>query len=175
MKTEIQTKLDNTLTELIQLFSSIEQEQVNIIPFEGSWTAAQLAQHTIMSNSGFAEMINGPVKETQRKPDELVEKIKSDFLDFTIKMKSPDFVKPPMAYYKKEDLLNSLKNIKENIHHAIETTDLTKTCVTFELPGLGFLTRLEAAHFVLYHTQRHIHQLKNIFRKLVNNISLTSK
>ena len=174
MSNEIQAKIDNTMAELIQVFSSIDQEQINIIPFEGSWTAAQLAQHMIMSNSGFAEMINGPVKETQRKPGELVEKIKSDFLDFTTKMKSPDFIKPPMAHYKKEDLLNSLKNIKQSIHHAIETVDLTKTCLAFELPGYGFLTRLEAANFVLYHTQRHIHQLKKISRKLVNNnVSLT--
>ncbi|MBC7827664.1 MAG: DinB family protein [Chitinophagaceae bacterium] len=174
MKTEIQTKIDNTLTELIQLFSTIDQQQINIVPYEGSWTAAQLAQHMILSNSGFAEMINGPVKETKRNPDELVERIKSDFLDFTTKMKSPDPIVPAMAQYNKEDLLNSSKNIRENVHTAIQTEDLTKTCVMFELPGYGFLTRLEAAHFILYHTQRHIHQLKKIIRKLANvNASLS--
>lgn len=174
MKPEIQIKIDGTLEELIQLFSTIDQEQINIVPFEGSWTAAQLVRHMIMSNSGFAEMIKGPVKETHREPDELVEKIKSDFLDFTTKMKSPDFVKPAMEHYQKTDLLNNLKNVKESIREVIENADLTKTCISFKLPGYGYLTRLEAAHFVLFHTQRHIHQLKNISRKLADKTSLAS-
>ena len=33
------------------------------------------------------------------------------------------------------------------------------------LPPIGELTKLELLHFVLYHTQRHIQQLKNILQK----------
>ena len=165
---QILKEVNGTITELIELLSSFDQEQINIIPFEGSWTAGQLAKHMIMSNSGFAEILYGPVKETEREPDEMIEKIKADFLNFNIKMKSPDFVVPPMGIYKKEELLSSLENIKEKINQAIETLDLTKTCLAFELPVYGFLTRLEAIHFVLYHTQRHIHQLKNILKKVMD-------
>lgn len=165
---EILTEVNGTITELIQLLSSFDQQQINIIPFEGSWTAGQLAKHMIMSNSGFADIMYGPVKETEREPDELVERIKADFLNFNIKMKSPDFVVPPKTSYKREELLKSLGDIKEKINRGIETLALTKTCLAFELPVYGFLTRLEAIHFVLYHTQRHIHQLRNIFKKVVD-------
>src|SRR5688500_10690517 len=92
---EIRTEIDETITELLELISSFNQDEINVIPFEGSWRAGQLAKHVIMSGSGFAKIINGPVKETERKPDELVATIKRDFLDFSIKMKSPDFVVPP--------------------------------------------------------------------------------
>ena len=167
---EIRTEIDGTIKELVQLISSFDHEQLNIVPFEGTWTAGQLAKHVIMSGSGFVKIMNGPVKETERKPDEMSATIKKDFLDFNTKMKSPDFVVPPNTSYKKEELLHSLEDIKAKINQAIETLDLTKTCLAFELPVYGFLTRLEALYFVLYHTQRHIHQLKNIHQRLLSYI-----
>lgn len=161
------SQIDETSEELLQVLDSFEQELINIVPSEGSWTAGQLAQHLVMSGSGFVEMINGEVKETGRKPDEQVETIKNTFLNFNIKMKSPDFIVPPSATYNKMHLLSSLKDIHKEMDRAIKTLDLSKTCLGFELPMMGFLTRLEAIYFVLYHTQRHMHQLKNIRQKVV--------
>lgn len=165
---EIHEKIDSTLTELIDLVSSFNQEQINRVPFEGSWTAGQLAKHMILSNSGFIQLLNGPVKDTEKAPDQMVERIKNDFLNFNIKMKSPEFVVPPGKPYELEYLLHSLEDTKPKLLEAIDTLDLTKTCIAFQLPGGGFLTRLEAIHFVLYHTQRHIHQLKNIRQKILS-------
>jgi hypothetical protein len=50
---------------------------------------------------------------------------------------------------------------------AVQTLDLTSTCLGFELPGFGKFTRLEWGNFILYHTQRHMHQMKNILRKIM--------
>ena len=36
------------------------------------------------------------------------------------------------------------------------------------LPVFGEITKLELLHFVLYHTQRHIHQLKKILAAISN-------
>jgi hypothetical protein len=60
--------------------------------------------------------------------------------------------------------MNSLEEIKATIDHAIQTLELSRTCLAFEIPVYGFLTRTEAIYFVIYHTQRHIQQLKNISR-----------
>jgi uncharacterized damage-inducible protein DinB len=164
----LRNELESTANELLQLLSSFDQEQINVVPFEGSWTAGQLARHVIKSQAGFAEIMNGPVKDSDRKPDEKAEKIKADFLNFNIKMKSPDFIVPENKTYNKEALLQSLETLKAKITEEMETKDLTQTCLAFELPMLGHLTRLEAVYFVIYHTQRHIHQLKNILRKITN-------
>src|ERR1700694_2814243 len=107
----VQQEADETLTQLIHLLSKFNQEQLNIVPFEGSWTAGQLAKHLIMADGGFVEMINGPVKETQRNVDELVSKIKTIFLNFDIKMSSPDFIVPQLIDYEKEELIDSLNKI----------------------------------------------------------------
>jgi DinB superfamily len=141
MKKEIQAEISKALAELHEVFSRFEQEQVNVVPFEGSWTAGQLLRHMNMSNSGFVQLLNGTVSDTQRNPDELVETIKADLLDFTIKMQSPEAIQPPKIIYDKEKLLSSLKKIQEHLNQSIETLDLTKTCMDFELPVYGFLTR----------------------------------
>src|SRR5215210_3064680 len=86
---EMKIELDNVTQKLMQLISSLDEEQLNTIPFEGSWTAGQVAEHLIKSNGGFAKLLFGPVKETERATDELVEPIKKTFLDFTINMDSP--------------------------------------------------------------------------------------
>ena len=84
-------------------------------------------------------------------------------------MESPDFVRPPKIDYNKQELLHSLQEVKQKLYETLQSQDMTKTCTDFELPQLGHLTRIEAAHFVLAHTQRHIRQLKNIIIKLKEN------
>ncbi len=97
---ELQSHVNKTFTELAEIISSFNEDQINLIPFEGSWTAGQVAEHILLSVSGFEKTINGSVAETERAPDALKDKIKASFLDFTIKMKSPDFIIPAEKNYK---------------------------------------------------------------------------
>lgn len=122
--------------------------------------------HLILSNGGFADVINGPATQTQRPFDQFVEEIRTSFLNFKTKMKSPEFVIPKIREYQKDRLMQSLETIKEKIIKVIDEKNLTETCTSFEVPVLGYLTRWESLHFILYHTQRHIFQLKNILEKL---------
>jgi hypothetical protein len=166
---EIAKQADQTLTGLIEIVETVPAEEFNTVPFEGSWTAGQLTQHMVMSNSGFADLLKGPVKDTERAPDAAVEGIKSAFLNFNIKMQTPDFIRPEKKNYDKDGLLAALSGIKADIITSAATLDLSKTCLSFELPVLGYVTRLEAVSFVICHTQRHIHQLKNIYAKIIVN------
>ena len=166
---EIHIAIDATLSELLKLISTFDQKQFNIAPSKDSWSAGEIAQHLVLSISGFVELMNGPTQATKRKPDEHVEKIKSDFLNFSIKFKSPDSVVPEKKDYNKDDLIQTLKGLKIALEDIIENSDLDQTCTAFELPGgMGYLTRQEGLAFVLYHTQRHIHQLKNTYRTITS-------
>lgn len=77
-------------------------------------------------------------------------------------MKSPDFIVPQEKEYNQQELIKTLTAIKDEIAEAIETLDTNKTCTGFELPNSGFITRAEAITFTIVHTQRHIHQLRNM-------------
>ena len=93
--------------------------------------------------------------------------IKGLFLDFTTKMISPQFILPPDEATEKEELISHLKTVSGKVTEAIQTLNLTEICLDFALPGMGEMTRAEWIFFIIYHTQRHIHQLENISRKLV--------
>ena len=159
---ELVHEVNDTMEKVVNTFSEIAEDHINSQPFENSWTAAQVMKHLVLSNGGFAEIMRGAVSDSERDPAENIEKIKSIFLDFSIKLKSPDFIVPPDKIYNKAALLKAFTQIRDQLVNIIETQDLSKLCTAFKLPQLGYLTRLEAVHFVVYHTQRHTHQLKNL-------------
>jgi hypothetical protein len=161
---EALSELQHILDSFTEEFSKFSVEQVNTVPYEDSWTPGQVAEHVNMSVSGFNDMLNGPVKDTDRPYDAMVADLKKYFLDYSIKMQSPDFVIPEAKNYGKASLLHALNSSFTNIVHSAKTLAADKTCTGFELPVLGYLTRLEAIAFVTYHTQRHIHQLKKMNR-----------
>jgi hypothetical protein len=120
------TEADKTFTELLQLVSSIDEKQINVVPFEGSWTAGQVAQHVILSAGSFVQLLNGPVKDTARAPEQNVANLRAAFLNFNIKMQSPDFIIPPDEIYRKQELVNTLGDIKTDFLKAIDTLDSHK-------------------------------------------------
>jgi len=162
MKTETLNKVTETTNELLMLISSLSEEQLNKVPFEGSWTAGQVTDHISQSFGGMIQIVNDKAIPTERDPGEKIEPIKSLFLDFTTKMTSPDFVLPSQPPHKKEVLISDLNTMKDQIAEAIKTLDLTETHADFEIPGFGKFTRFEWINFLIYHMQRHTHQIKNI-------------
>jgi len=149
---ELVHEVNDTMEKAVTTFSEIAEGNINQVPFENSWTAAQVMKHLVLSNGGFAEIMRGSVSDSERDAAENVATIKSIFLDFTTKMKSPDFIVPPDKVYDKAALLTAFIDIKNQLVQIVQTEDLSKLCTAFKLPQLGFLTRLEAVHFVIFHT-----------------------
>lgn len=174
MDTTIFQEMEQTTDELTELLSSANEKQLNGIPFEGSWTAAQVAEH-LLKSYGIVEILKTPQSKTSRAPGEKVEQLKNFFLNFNLKAKSAAAILPSKDLIEKENLLSSLKTRITEIKEVIQTKDLSETCETVALPVFGALTKLEWLYLILYHTQRHIHQLKNIFQTLKTNKNEISK
>jgi hypothetical protein len=151
------------LEELQQTLASFSGEALNKIPFTGSWTAGQVIDH-LLKSYGVVETLNGKVAGTQRDPLAHDEGIRNIFLDFSTKLEAPDFIIPDEKIFSKQQQMDDLKKRSQEIIHSAETLDLSLTCLDFELPTIGHLTRAEWLYFVSYHTRRHIRQLKNIAR-----------
>ena len=77
-------------------------------------------------------------------------------------MTSPDFIEPADEVYDQNALLTQLKNVGDTLVKLVNDIDLSPTCLAFEVPVWGYMTRLEIIHFVIYHTQRHTRQLQQI-------------
>ncbi len=166
MKSAIQNTILETYTKLNDLLSSFSKEEINIVPFEGSWTAGQTAQHIILACSGLTMLFAGKTEKTTRKPDENVKALDGIFLDFNTKYQSPENIKPAEIEYEKGTLLASIKKIQNDLFEAAETYDLTLTCLDAKVPGFENFTIYEWLHFAIVHTQRHTHQLKSIYEHI---------
>lgn len=166
MKQEILKDLENTTDELLKTLDGVKSEDVDRVPFEGSWTAGQLAEHLLKSDETMLKILNGETKKSERKHDEKVEGIKKIFLNFSSKMKAPDFNTPLESVHKKDNIVSTFEENKKGFSDVIKSKELSEICTGFSLPGLGEMTRYEWIYFNIYHKQRHTHQLKNIVQKL---------
>ncbi|MBL0741203.1 DinB family protein [Chryseolinea lacunae] len=166
MKRELLILLDTTTHDLLHVLASFTPQQFNTVPFEGSWTPGQVAEHVYKSEAGIPKLWSGRVIPTLRKPDEKADTLKSIFLDYTIKMESPEFILPSNTPKDKDTLINQLRTNRFAIRHLAETIDLTLTFPDFPFPTFGELTGIEWATFVVCHAKRHTRQLQNLHRVL---------
>lgn len=155
---QLETALDETLT----LLTSFDEKELNTVPFEGSWTAAQVGRHLFKSEEGIDELFFMTTEPVDRAPDARAEEFKKIFLDFSTKMESPDFLVPDDKEYNKERLLQSLKNTKDKVVKAVQTNDLSGLASLPDAHPLKGSSKLEIVHFMTYHTMRHNHQITKI-------------
>jgi len=158
-------RLKNTFTTLIETLEGLDQQQLNKMPFEGSWTAAQLGDHLFQSYDVLGTL-NGNVVVPQRPADEKVKEIEALFLNFEIKMQSPKEILPFDGEELKDELLHPLRSRTTKLTDFAESVALSPLCLDDEFPGFGPLTRYEWLVFCDVHTQRHLHQLSGIIASL---------
>lgn len=168
MTKAIWEELATTKATLLQTIDSYTTEQFNVVPFEGSWTAGQTADHILRFASGGVSILNGDGQTTERNPEQNIVPLRDLFLNFEIKMNAPEFVCPAEAPHNKEVLHRALDQVFTKMAALSKHADLNLTFTDFEMPQFGKLTRLEWLLFILFHTQRHIHQLQNIHQRLIN-------
>ena len=165
-RTQLLQDLDQTEQEFYTILASFAPAQVNAVPFEGSWTAGQVAEHILMSESGIPEAVLGSTEETDRPVAQYVPVIESIFLDFAAKYQSPEFIIPSSGPHDQQELLKAFKTERAAIRVIAANEDLTLTCTDFEFPQIANLTRWEWLQFVLCHSKRHARQLRNISEKV---------
>jgi len=166
MKSAIQNTILETYTKLSDILSAFLEEEINVKPFEGSWTGGQTVQHSILACSEIPKLFVGKTEKTTREPDENIKKLDAIFLDFNTKYKSPENIKPANIEYDKKTLLASIKKVQNDLFEAAETYDLTLTCLDAQIPGCENFTIYEWLYFAIVHTQRHTHQLESIYEKV---------
>jgi hypothetical protein len=150
--------------EFIHTLSRFNNEQLNTIPFAGSWTAGQVADHIRKATDGLPD---ANTKPPERDPELYVQTLQSLFLDFTVKYESPEFIVPDNGPFDIASQLKQLEQVKIKNANIAREKELDHLCLDFEMPGLGHLTRYEWLKFIVAHTKRHAYQLKNIAKKIL--------
>ncbi len=166
-KADLLNEIDDTVSELVEVMTSLDEDEVNMIPYKDGWTAGQLFQHITKSTERLSGAMEKEGVAADRDPFEQVNDLKKTFLDFSAKMKSPGFVVPEDDTYVKIDAIKKMGGAFQRLKESIKDKDLS---VVVKGSSLGDATKWELLHFVLYHTQRHLHQMKKIHEALRNRI-----
>jgi hypothetical protein len=104
-------------------------------------------------------------KPAGRDPKQLIIELKLTFLDITHSMVSPDFIVPDKKNFEKHTIIKELNQALSQLKESGETGDING--LVEGLP-MGPVTKLEMLHFVLYHIQRHLIQMKKITMALIS-------
>ncbi|GAB3931095.1 DinB family protein [Mucilaginibacter myungsuensis] len=166
MKTDIITELKTTREGFLNALALSDHSNFNTIPFEGSWTAGQVAEHIYKSIDGMPGLLSGDAKPTERDPNMMTAGLREMFLNFETKMQSPDFILPSDEPKELASLTQQIGDTLNGIIEAGQHIDVNLTVVGFEFPNAGPVTRIELLNFVSVHVQRHAHQLKQIRERL---------
>ena len=162
---DILTAVDVVAMHMAGLVLPINDEQLNTVPYPKSWTAGQLLQHITKSVSAIAVALHKDGKPAGRDPKLHVIDLKQTFLDITHTMTSPDFIVPDKKNFEKKIITTELNQALSQLKESVETGDIY--ALVEGLP-MGPVTKLELVHFVLYHIQRHLIQMKKITSALLS-------
>lgn len=162
MAKEIINELGESLDNTIELLESFSQQEINKIPFEGSWTAAQVGRHIYKSLEGTGELFGAPAERANRPADQQADQFKEMMADMDNKMQSPEFILPEDKDFDKQQLIQSLKEIKKTAIDASTSNELERVPPLDDAHPLKGATKLELVYFMTYHTQRHNHQIAKI-------------
>lgn len=166
-KTELLDQIDEAVSQLIDLMSTLDEKEINTIPYQDSWTAGQLFQHITKSTGAITTAMQKKGDPAERDPAENIAGLKKTFLDFSTKMESPDFIVPEKGTYEKTATIQKLGSSFQQLRESAKDADLS---VVVKNSPVGDATKLEILHFVLYHTQRHLQQMKKIHEAIRNII-----
>lgn len=162
MEKQLAEQLKQTRDGFLAALEAFSADEFNTVPFNGSWTPGQVAQHILLSINGTGQLTTGPTQPADRDWKQNAAQLTSIFLNFDIKMHGPDFVQPDDQPRDQQEIIAQLRNGFDRLVDVAANEDPAVICTASEFPTMGYLSRFELLTFADVHTRRHTHQLQNI-------------
>ena len=164
-KDALLTDWEKNTEDLVDLLSHFTPESFNHKGSDPSWTAGQVAEHLFIMDRVTLMMLEGPAIPTNRPPDSKLPQVQGAMEDEETKRVAPDIVQPSAGPKDPQYLADSIKKQRAQIKESILQKDLTEACTAGKHPSIGTMTRLEWVYFTIYHTRRHLAQLRRLGAK----------
>jgi DNA-binding phage protein len=156
---KILADISAAVAALNEIINNQDEAFINRFAFEDSWSMAQVMEHINLSTASIIKALKMQAAPANRHIAERKNDLESTFMNFGVKLHAPAFIVPDCTWYEKPALLH---------HFNYQFKILRELAVETDLSGLikhdifGDITKLELLYFVSFHTQRHLHQVKNI-------------
>lgn len=165
----VRKDLKESTHDLLMAVSEFPEEYFNAPPADGGWTAGQVAEHLIKTETSTVELFTGSFEISERDPEEKIKTIKGRFEDFESKMKAFGHIIPDESSKDKAQILENIQDSSQRLTSLIELHDLSELITGFAHPLFGHLSRVEWIYFNIYHTYRHVHQIHRISESIPRN------
>lgn len=153
--------LNHAFNALFYRLSAVNDTCYNSSP-DGRWTTGQLADHLFLCARGLLLLVNGPAELRDEPSASKIPRIRSYMLDFSRSYPSPASMIPGSGPFDRIKQTDELNQLQLGWLEAARLLDPAATCLLFPIPAVGFVTRQEAGHFIVYHFQRHLRHMKNV-------------
>lgn len=156
------TDSKNNIQFLRDTLTGVDNHLYQIAPAEGKWSIQFILEHLAITESVVVNLLEGPTTETDRDPTAAVHIIKSAFNDHQKVYPNPKPVTPRGQASTIEEFLTTIEENRNKLLEDIQSKGTHDILDSFPHPLTGKMTRLEWLYFNIYHTERHIHQIKMI-------------
>ncbi len=159
-------KLDNTEAEISALLSSYSPTELTQ-KHGTNWSILEILEHICITESVICEIIKGSTHYI----NESKEIIGSDKLNKTlllqrnIKIQTLESLKPKGRFKDIETVERNFLESRKKIKNDLKTGRICIDQRVFKHPYLGDMTISDWLNFLVYHTQRHIQQIKENIKK----------
>ena len=153
-------ELEESTRMLIKELSAFSDEQFFQRPAEGIWSAGEIAEHILLLESRANEGMH--TARTGNRPIDLkIIPMRDGLKEDEKKYVAPTIVIPKGEMKNKQALLQALVLQRDVLKNLIRQMDLS-LITEFRHPVIGSMSRLEWVYFHIYHTERHVRQLRSL-------------
>ncbi|MCU7495357.1 MAG: DinB family protein [Ignavibacteria bacterium] len=158
--------LESSTGRLAEAFMGFPVNEFNRSISTDTWSAGDIAEHLYIVESFIGKMITGATRPSNRDPLQKATLVGTTFNDFEKKFTAAREISPTQNPKDRDEISSKLINNRTLLVNLLKTHDLTVSCLDFIHPKFGELTRAEWIYFIIYHGDRHLHQLENV-RKFI--------
>ena len=153
--------LNDSTTRFFRELGRFDSHSFNLSSPTG-WNAGQVAEHILLTDIAAFRVLQGELSFAGRKTDEKIPEIKELWTDRTQKLEAlpannpSDHLKDPVSIQEK------IMRERNAIIQFLKTVEEDSLCISRPHRFHGELTITEWIWFLIYHTDRHIEQLKEM-------------
>ncbi len=166
---QLQEDLDNNTRLFLDILDTISADKLQQKNPRTEWSIMECAEHLLIIEQQVAKTLQHASKPVEgRAPDSKIAQIDQSFLEFDKRLR---YVADPVTleegYPDVASFSQAFRHNRNLIKAALAQSPLDEECQGAEHPLFGHLTRLEWAHYVICHTERHLQQINRIEASLM--------
>lgn len=164
MDIEINKELERTSKELLMSIEGLSEAQFAYKINPQVWSIHQCLEHMVITEIAVFRLLlqHAPSQDasiTEKVGKAAIEKIMNDR---SVKVESPDDVKPVGRFNSIGELLEKFRSNRERLTDSLNTNKIIFDSRLFVHPMLGEMTKKDWLNFLIHHCDRHCSQMNEI-------------